>query len=183
MYRVLNKEYADAEIENAIQICKSDSRIEGAKLRKTHEFLGETLAIKYENFFSADSVLISFLRAGIPFSYGFANIVDCAMLFYNPKQGNDFFKENESNFIDKDVFFIDSVINSGNSMLRAIRCSNIPKDRVKIITNVLCTKALDVLKEYDIFTVRISENSYRGEKVSVQKDGVGPDTGSRLFRI
>ena len=32
------------------------------------------------------------------------------------------------------------------------------------------------------FTVRVSHNSFKGQKVAKQADGIGPDTGDRLFK-
>lgn len=182
MYKILSEDFISQEIQDAVEICKSSSGFTGSKLRKAHEFLGETLALQYKDFFSTNSVVISFLRAGLPFSYGFVNIVDCSMLLYDSKQNNDFMQENESILSGRDVILIDSVVNTGKSIIDAVKSFDIPKNRIKIVTNVLCERALTYLQDYDLFTVRISENSFQGGKVLEQKDGIGPDTGDRLFK-
>ena len=94
----------------------------------------------------------------------------------------DFFERNKPLLQNKDVIFVDAVINSGKGILKAIELSNIPRNRIKIVTNVLCDKAINTFKDYELFTVRVSHNSFRGEKVAKQADGIGPDTGDRLFK-
>lgn len=182
MINVLNEQMKNLLVEEGIKICKSDSGVTGTELRKAHEFFGETIAATYINDFSKDSVVIAFMRAAMPMAYGFANKLDCPILFYDDKHDYNFFKENRNSFCDKNVIFIDAVINSGKGMLKAIEKSSLPKEKIKIVTNVLCDKAIEVFKDYDLYTVRISNNSFKGEKVAKQANGVGPDTGDRLFR-
>ena len=56
------------------------------------------------------------------------------------------------------------------------------KENVKVVTNILCNKAIDKFNDYSLYTVRVSSNSFTGSKVKEQKNGKGPDTGDRLFR-
>lgn len=182
MLHILNEQVDNSLVKENIAICKSESGIIGTKLRNAHDFLGGCLAATYTNYFSKDSVVITLLRAGLPLAYGFANKLDCTILFYDDKVDNDFFERNKTLLENKDVIFADSVINSGKSILEAIKKSNLPKLKIKIITNVLCYKALDSLTEYELFAVRVSRNSFKGENVAKQKNGIGPDTGDRLFK-
>lgn len=182
MINVLNEQMKNLLVEEGIKICKSDSGVTGTELRKAHEFFGETIAATYINDFSKDSVVIAFMRAAMPMAYGFANKLDCTILFYDDKHDPDFFKNNIDVLSDKTVIFIDAVINSGKGMLKAINESLIPKERIKIVTNVLCEKSVELFKDYNLYTVRVSQNSFKGEKVAKQSDEVGPDTGDRLFR-
>lgn len=182
MIKVLNEQMKNLLIEEGIKICKSDSGVTGTELRKSHEFFGETIASTYINDFSNDSVVIAFMRAALPMAYGFANKLDCPILFYDDKHDYNFFEQNRNSFCGKNVIFIDAVINSGKGMLKAIDKSLIPKEKIKIVTNVLCDKAIEVFKDYNLYTVRISHNSFKGERVAKQSNGVGPDTGDRLFR-
>lgn len=94
-------------------------------------------------------------------AYGFANKVDCTFLQYDDKNDLNFFVKNKEILRDKDVIFIDAVINSGKGLLKAIELSNIPKNRIKIVTNVLCDKAINTFKDYELFTIRVSHNSFR----------------------
>ena len=182
MLYTLNENVNNLLIEEGIKICKSDSGITGTELRKAHEFFGETIADTYKMHFSSESVVITMLRAGFPIAYGFANKLDCPFLLYDDKNDLHFFEKNKELLQDKDIIFIDAVINSGKGILKAIELSNIPKSRIKIVTNVLCDKAIDTFKDYELFTVRVSHNSFKGQKVAKQTNGVGPDTGDRLFR-
>lgn len=182
MLNILNEQVNNLLIEEGIKICKSNSGVTGTELRKAHEFFGEYIATTYSNYFSKDSVVIAFMRAALPIAYGFVNKLDCTILFYDDKHDTDFFEKNKDILCNKDVIFIDAVINSGKGMLKAIEKSLLPKNRIKIVTNVLCDKAIDTFKDYELFTVRVSHNSFIGEKVAKQSNGVGPDTGDRLFR-
>lgn len=182
MLYTLNEQVDNLLIREGINICKSDSGITGTELRKIHEFFGETIADTYKQHFSSESVVITLLRAGLPMAYGFANKLDCTFLLYDDKNDLNFFEKNKELLQNKDVIFIDAVINSGNGLLNAIELSNIPKNRIKIVTNVLCDKAIETFKDYELFTVRVSQNSFKGQKVAKQSNGVGPDTGDRLFR-
>ena len=182
MLYTLNEHVDNLLVKEGIKICKSDSGITGTELRKVHEFFGETIADTYNLHFSSESVVITLLRAGFPMAYGFANKLDCPFLLYDDKNDFEFFEKNKKLLQNKDVIFIDAVINSGKGILKAIELSKLPKSRIKIVTNVLCDKAIDTFKDYELFTVRISHNSYKGQKVAKQANGVGPDTGDRLFR-
>lgn len=182
MLYILNEHVDNLLIKERIKICKSNSGITGTELRKAHEFFGETIADTYKQHFSSESVVITLLRAGLPMAYGFSNKVDCTFLLYDDKNDPNFFDKNKEILQNKDVIFIDAVINSGKGILKSIKLSNIPRNRIKIITNVLCDKAINTFKDYELFTIRVSHNSFRGEKVAKQADGIGPDTGDRLFK-
>lgn len=182
MLYILDAHEKNIVIGEAIKICKSDSGAKGTKLRKAHELLGETMATSFCSCFSEYSVVIAFMRAAIPFAYGFANKLDSTVLFYDAKCDLNFFEDNKSLLANKDVVFIDAVINSGKEMLAAIEKSRIPKDKIKVVTNVLCHKAIETFKDYEIFATRVSNNSFKGGKVEKQINEIGPDTGDRLFR-
>lgn len=181
MLYVLSDEFSTDKIVDAISICKSNSQKTGAELRHAHIDLGFALGKYFKNHFTKDSIIIALVRAGIPIALGFADCLDCAVTFYDDKTDKDFFEKNRLLFLNKEVIFIDAVINSGKGILRAIEKSEIPKDKIKIVTNVLCEKSVEKFNGYDLFTVRVSNNSFVGQKVLTQKNGVGPDTGDRLF--
>ena len=144
MLYTLNEQVDNLLIKEGINICKSDSGITGTELRKIHEFFGETIADTYKQHFSSESVVITLLRAGLPMAYGFANKLDCTFLLYDDKNDLNFFEKNKELLQNKDVIFIDAVINSGNGLLNAIELSNIPKNRIKIVTNVLCLSLIHI---------------------------------------
>lgn len=181
MLKILNELLKNPSIDEHIAICKSNSRMTGTKLRKAHEFLGETIATAFNSYFSETAVVVVLMRAGLPFAYGFANKLNCTLLFYDDKHDLNFFEDNMKLLSDKMVIFIDAVIDSGKGMLKTIEKSTLSKESVKIVTNVLCDKAIESFKDYEIFTVRVSDNSFKGGKVTKQANGIGPDTGDRLF--
>lgn len=182
MLHILSEELKSQEIEELISICKSDSGKMGTELRTAHYKLGKLLSATYSADLGTDICIVSFMRAGLPFSFGIADAIDCSVTFYDDKRDEDFFAKNKALFESKNILFADSVINSGKGVLAAIEKSALPKERIKIATNVLCSKAIEKLSPFDVYAVRISQNSFTGAKAAMQKDGIGPDTGDRLFR-
>ena len=67
-------------------------------------------------------------------------------------------------------------------MIKAIENLNGISCDIKIMTNVLCYKAVEMFSTLDTYTVRISGNSFKGSNVKVQSGNKGPDTGDRLFK-
>lgn len=178
----LSEKNNDNKIKEAIMICKSNSGKMGTELRKAHGYLGQKICEAFKKEFSPDAIVICFMRAGLPFSLGFLNELDCSILFFDDKKDKTFFNDNKELLKDKQVIFIDSVINTGNFILESIKKSGVSKENVKVVTNVLCDKAIDKFNDYSLYTVRVSSNSFTGSKVKEQKNGKGPDTGDRLFR-
>ena len=181
MIHILNEEFKSENTNEFISICKSNSGVMGSRLRNAHYELGRILTENYQNQFSGQCCIVSFMRSALPFSFGIVDILDCPILFYDSND-SDFFDRNKEVIKGKLILFVDAVINSGKGMLEAIGKSKTSYQNIKIITNVLCTKAIEKFIDYDIFTVRVSPNSFKGDKVLKQVDGKGPDTGDRLFR-
>lgn len=181
MIHILNEDFNSEQIAELISICKSDSGSMGTKLRNAHYELGKRLVQNYKNLFSSQCCIISFMRSAIPFSFGLAEILDCPILFYDSKD-SDFFDRNKEIVNNKHVLFVDAVINTGKGMLDAISQSRASSKDIKILSNVLCDKAIEKFTSYEVFTVRVSKNSFKGEKVLKQIGNKGPDTGDRLFR-
>ena len=178
----LSENVTDSQINEEIRITKSNSSAMGAALRKAHYYLGQKLSEVYKEYFSENDVVVCIMRAGLPFTYGFIDTLDCTCLFYDDKKDNTFFLDNKEILENKNVIFIDAVINTGKSLLETIKSSGLREENIKIVTNVLCDKAIESFNDYSLFTVRVSSNSFIGSKVKVQKDNKGPDTGDRLFR-
>lgn len=182
MIHALTETRADENINQLIATCKSDSHVVGAELRQAHYHLGQELATTYKADFH-DSVAVCFMRGGLPFSMGIADALDCTMLFFDDKNSHDFFLQEKDKLEGKQILLIDSVINSGKGMLKAIKSLSGISNDVAILTNVLCDKATEKFTDYKTYTVRISGNSFKGSDVKVQSGNKGPDTGDRLFRI
>lgn len=181
MIHVLTETRNDDGINQLIATCKSDSRVTGATLRQAHYLLGQELAATYKADFH-DPIAVCLMRGGLPFSMGVADTLDCTTLFLDDKNSPEFFKKNQTELQGKQVLLIDSVVNSGNGMFKAIESLKDISCQVIVMTNVLCHKATDKFKAIETYAVRISENSFKGSDVKVQSGDKGPDTGDRLFR-
>lgn len=182
MIHTLTETRTNESINQLIATCKSDSHAVGTVLRKAHYQLGHELASSYKTDF-CNSIAVCFMRGGLPFSMGIADALDCPVLFFDDKNCPDFFQQEKDKLKGKQVILIDSVINSGKGMLKAIENLNGISSDVAILTNVLCYKATEKFTGYKTYTVRISGNSFKGSDVKIQSGNKGPDTGDRLFRI
>lgn len=166
------------DISDLIMICKSNSGINGAPLADVHIRLGKMLGeIMRELIPHTDTALIVLERGGRFFGDGVYTGF-----------GGTFYSYDSKNEILPDIYhgvavIVDSVINTGRSVLDMIdklKQKNIDIEIV-IVSNVVQKNALELLKDYKIFAIRISENSYVGSRQVTQKNGKGPDTADRLF--
>lgn len=83
------------------------------------------------------------------------------------------------------VVIVDSVINTAKSIskiINVIKTQN-PKVEIIIATNVIQEKAVELLKNYPVFTVRVSSNYFVGNNQAEQEGKKGPDTADRLFNL
>ena len=84
---------SNESIEN-IRICKSDSGIEGLKLRKAHYDLGTEVAkLIKADYPSSEFVVIVMMRSGLCFGQGIVDYFDCSELFYDDTSIEKFEKE------------------------------------------------------------------------------------------
>lgn len=165
-------------VSEEIAICKSNSGINGSRLADAHirlgKILGEAIQRFVPNFSSAVIVLDRggrFFGDGVYISFG-------GVFFpFNPKK--DDIPDIHSNI----MVIVDSVINTGRSILDTIYKlkRKAPDAEVFIAANVIQEKAVELLKDYKIFAVRTSTNSYVGCRQTEQRNGKGPDTADRLF--
>ena len=175
MIKVLNKigDYS----QELIEICRSSSGICGAQLRNAHYILGKEVGkiiISNENLNGLKIALIIMMRAGLPFGLGLADYFDENYnidIFFSPVL------ELDSKY---DVVIIaDAVINTGRTIFDMI--DSLKHPNVIIATNVISEKYIQNWINYKVYATRISNNSYKGSKVTVVSNGKGPDTGDRLF--
>ena len=160
-----------------IMKCKSSSNVCGLALRNAHYNLGKCLG----NQIATERILIDMkiavllmMRAGLPFGLGIADELE------KNNKIKIFFSTQENDFSDFDLVIIaDAVINTGKTVLEEKQ--KLINKKVIVATNVLSDKYLDKFSELDIYTVRISEHSYKGSNSKVIANGTGPDTGERLF--
>ncbi len=83
------------------------------------------------------------------------------------------------------VVIVDSVINTGKSIMRIIDelKNHNPGIDVIIAANVIQNEAVELFKDYLVFATRLSKNSFVGVNQSKQTGKTGPDTADRLFNL
>jgi uracil phosphoribosyltransferase len=159
--------------------------IMGRQLRSAHYQLGEKIGesiLKHTT--SIDFSIVIMMRAGLCFANGIADQMEdlgasINMVFVH----NDRVRIEDLYLLaNKKVVIVDAVINSGKSILHLMsQISQIDNQNIYIATTVIPEKALNIFEKNQLFTVRTSENTYKGAKVKNISDGKGPDTGDRLF--
>ena len=182
---ILKDVVTNESVQSAIDVCKSSSMVMGRKLRAEHYELGQHITSSiYENSISNDYAVLILMRAGLNFGSGIAdeledNGASVTMIFVH----DDIITAEDLNLVlGKQILIVDAVINSGNSIFGLL--DQLPKaerENAKIITTVIPSKSLALFKDHQLYTVRSSENAYKGAKVSSISGGRGPDTGDRLF--
>lgn len=146
---------------------KSDSGISGPELAKAHMDLGMLLA-EHMDIDADDTTVVAVMRGGLFFAEGMYFQLGCKFMTYDPKK--EVFKRPKT----KNVIIVDSVINSGKTIRK------IADDNMLIACCVINEKAVPHF-DRQLYTARVSENSYVGAEVREQKGAVGPDTTMRLF--
>lgn len=158
------------EIRRLIAVIKSDSGISGPELVKAHIALGEALGKKMTVFDPSETTIVAMLRGGIFFAEGMYFAMGCKLQTFDPKH-ETFVKPNTKN-----VILVDSVINTGRTLL------NIADNNMIVACCVINKKAVPMFEDR-LYTVRVSKNSFVGANVQKQKDNKGPDTTMRLFNL
>ena len=156
------------EIERLIAITKSDSGISGPELAKAHMHLGIALGNQMEGFDPNDTTIVAFLRGGIFFAEGMYFAMGCKFQTYDYK--HERFERPKT----KNVILVDSVINTGKTLLRIL------DSEMKVACCVINEKAVPMFDDI-LYTVRVSKNSFVGTNIKKQEGSVGPDTTMRLF--
>ena len=156
------------EINRLIAITKSDSGISGPSLADAHMELGKALGNHMTMFNPAETTVVAMLRGGIFFAEGIYFSLGCKFEIYNPKC-EKFVRPDTKNII-----LVDSVINTGKTMLDII------DPGMYVACCVINENAVSKFNER-LFTVRVSKNSFVGSNVQKQYGNRGPDTTMRLF--
>jgi uracil phosphoribosyltransferase len=176
----------DSEIESLIAVCKSESQIHGKLLREAHYKLGNILARKMVNdLHNQDLTVIVMMRAGLCFGMGIADELEMSgvkisiLFHFNEEQWNKE-KINWTQALANDIILVDAVINTGDSIIQLAQSIQNHK-KIFFVSNVISEKAVQKFEKKNLYTIRISEKNFIGSKISVIKDGKGPDTGDRLF--
>lgn len=177
--RLLDK--FDHRVKELTDLTKSDSGVQGKKLRKAHYEIGQLLGNKiHEEFPDEKFIVIIMMRSGLFVGSGLADVLDCPIILYDDV--NKFMKEWEQFAKNKEftALICDGVVNSGRTIIKFIEETSIEK--FIVVTNVICSncKLIDVLP---IYAARISNHSFVGYKQKEVSNGKGPDTSDRLFKL
>lgn len=158
------------EIKRLISITKSDSGISGPALVKAHIALGEALGKEMTHFDANDTTIVAMLRGGIFFAEGIYFSMGCKFQIFDPK--HEEFVRPET----KNVILVDSVINTGKSIL------NVLDSDMFVACCVINEKAVPLFED-KLYTIRVSKNFFVGTGIQKQNGKKGPDTTMRLFNL
>lgn len=155
-------------INELISITKSDSGISGPELAKAHIELGKYLAENFPKMDTEETTVVVMLRGGIFFAEGIYFQLGCKFQLHDPKK-EEFIRPRTKN-----VIIVDSVINTGHTIKKIVEPDMI------VACCVINEQAVELFKE-QLYTIRVSKNSFVGKNICKQSGGVGPDTTMRLF--
>ncbi len=155
-------------VKELIAITKSDSGISGPELAKAHMELGSLLALDMSGFNPEDTTVVALLRGGIFFAEGMYFELGCKMETYDPK--HEAFVRPQT----KNVILVDSVINTGKTII------DILEPDMYVACCVINENAVPLFDK-QLYTIRVSKNSFVGSNVKKQEGRKGPDTTMRLF--
>lgn len=156
------------DIARLIAITKSDSGISGPALALAHIRLGMAMGRQIANLLPKDTTIVAILRGGIFFAEGMYFTMGCQFQTFDPKH------ERYTRPKTKNVILVDSVINTGKTLLELL------DPNTKVACCVINEQAVPMFKDF-LYTVRVSKNSFVGMPVAKQAGEVGPDTTMRLF--
>lgn len=178
------RQWQEFEINNLREEChrrnKDFSGISGSRLAAAHVRLGEKIGRHIATVFPEKNTSILVLERGGRF-FGDGVYMGAGGIFYsmNPKQDDAPVINTER------VVIVDSVINTGKSIMRIIDelKNHNPGIDVIIAANVIQNEAVELFKDYLVFATRLSKNSFVGVNQSKQTGKTGPDTADRLFNL
>lgn len=155
------------EVSRLIAITKSDSGISGPELAKAHIELGHILGRKM-NIDPENTTVVAILRGGIFLAQGIYFETGCKFETFDLKHQE--FNRPKT----RDVILVDSVVNTGATIKQFLDSD------MKLACCVINENAVSMF--YDqLYTVRVSKNSFVGADIKKQQGKVGPDTTMRLF--
>lgn len=155
-------------IKELIAITKSDSGVSGPELVEAHRELGAALGEAFLNLNPDETTVVAVLRGGIFFAEGIYSRLGCKFEIYYPKH------ESFLRPVSKNVIIVDSVINTGKTI------RDILEPDMYVACCVINKKAVSLFDK-QLYTIRVSENSFTGSDMVRQKGNRGPDTTLRLF--
>lgn len=160
----------DNTINEMIAITKSNSGISGPELAHAHMSLGIRLGKAFSDLAPEETTIVAMMRGGLFFAEGLYFKLGCKFQVYNPKT------EKFVRPTTKNVIIVDSVINTGKTI------QEILEPDMYVACCVINQKAVPLFDK-QLYTIRVSENSFVGSDVRKQSGNKGPDTTMRLFNL
>lgn len=157
------------EIDKLIAIGKSGSGKSGPELAKAHMRLGELIAENMD-YPADDTTVVAMMRGGIFFAEGIYFKIGCRFQLFDPR--HEKFIRPET----RHIILVDSVINTGKTIRKILTPD-------MIVACCVINESAVPLFEKQLYTVRVSANSFVGSAVRKQTGTVGPDTTMRLFNL
>ena len=157
------------ETNKLIAIAKSGSGKSVPELAKAHMRLGELIAENMD-YPADDTTVVAMMRGGIFFAEGIYFKIGCRFQLFDPK--HEEFVRPET----RHIILVDSVINTGETIRKVLTPDMI------VACCVINERAVPLF-EKQLYTVRVSANSFVGSAVRKQAGTVGPDTTMRLFNL
>lgn len=158
------------EINKLVSITKSTSGVSGPELVKAHIALGEALGKQMTGLAAKDTTVVAMLRGGVFFAEGIYFSLGCRFQTYDPK--HETFIRPET----KNVILVDSVINTGKTILEIL-------DPDMVVACCVINENAVPLFEDKLYTIRVSKNFFVGTDIQKQSKNKGPDTTMRLFNL
>lgn len=160
----------DNRVKELISITKSDSGVSGPALAKAHIELGGLLGDCFVGLDPNDTTIVAILRGGLFLAEGLYFKLGCKFQVYDPKK-EEFIRPKTKN-----VILVDSVIHTGKTI------SAILEPDMLVACCVINQKAVPLFNK-QLYTIRVSSNSFVGSDVLQQEGNRGPDTTMRLFNL
>ena len=157
------------KVKELIDITKSDSGISGPKLANAHIELGIILS-QFLPVDPKDTTIIAVMRGRMFFAQGIYFGLGCQFQLFDPKK--DTFIRPKT----KNVIIADSVINTGSTIKTIL-------DSDMLIASCVINRQAVPSFEDQLYTVRVSDNSFVGSNIAKQSGNKGPDTTMRLFNL
>lgn len=170
----------EEDVASDISICKSRSGINGARLASAHYRLGQRIGKEISSLIpEKDTAILVLERGGRFFGDGIYTSFGGTFYSINPS------KENIPSIYQSRLIVVDSVINTGRSIIGMIDDIKAlyPGIDIVIATNVIQEDAVHLFEGYKLFAVRVSSNSFVGINQAKQAGKTGPDTADRLFNV
>jgi phosphoserine phosphatase len=169
----------DPAIAAEVAVCKSGSGTVGRRLRDAHRRLGSMVGRRIATCNRGEEfAVVVMMRSGLPFGEGIADTLDCPMLFYADDAEALASEIAADGLGERTIILADGVINTGRSLRELV---DVLKNLRLVVAASVVSSEARLRPDTQVFSARVSDNSYVGAKQWEISGGRGPDTADRLF--